>query len=216
MFWNLVLAHLIGDFLFQSDWMANNRDKIWVLSIHGGIHLGLLILLSGLSKSIPWLMIIVLALIHISQDAIKVNLIRKLPDWTATAFVLDQILHLGLIWLFSWFIQDGVGNPILKPHPAWVMYGITFLFVTYVWFVSERVLFRSDPDYLVELFSSKYSRMVARVGLVSLLLLGKSLMLPASAIVLSNPYSKTKYPQRAFLTDIGISIIGFLFLIWLL
>jgi hypothetical protein len=109
-----------------------------------------------------------------------------------------------------------VRNPILHPHPAWVMYGIAFLFVTYVWFVSERIFFRSDPDYLGDLFSTKYPRMVARVGLVSVLLLGKSLMLPASAIIITNPYSKTKYPQRAILTDIGISVIGFLFLIWLL
>lgn len=36
---NLLLAHFVGDFLLQSDWMALNKSKHWdVLTIHAGVY----------------------------------------------------------------------------------------------------------------------------------------------------------------------------------
>ena len=69
MFWNLLLAHFIGDFLLQTDWMAQNRDRFWVLTLHVSIHIGAMLLLIGDARSEYWLLIILIALIHFGQDA---------------------------------------------------------------------------------------------------------------------------------------------------
>ncbi|MCK4899676.1 MAG: DUF3307 domain-containing protein, partial [Anaerolineales bacterium] len=69
MFWNLLLAHFISDFLLQTDWMVRNRDKFWVLTLHASIHFGMMFLLVGESRSAYWPTIALLALIHMGQDA---------------------------------------------------------------------------------------------------------------------------------------------------
>lgn len=36
---SLLLAHFVGDFILQSDWMALNKSKHWdVLTIHAGVY----------------------------------------------------------------------------------------------------------------------------------------------------------------------------------
>ena len=64
MFWTLLLAHFIGDYFLQTDWMVRNRDKFWVLTLHASIHLGVMLLLIGVSRSEYWPLISLLALIH--------------------------------------------------------------------------------------------------------------------------------------------------------
>ena len=100
MFWNLLLAHLTGDFLLQSDWMVENRDKFWVLTLHSSIHLGLMLLLVGDARPVYWPVIILIALIHLGQDALKVYFLRKDPGLSKGAFILDQLLHIFIIWIF--------------------------------------------------------------------------------------------------------------------
>lgn len=216
MFWNLLLAHFTADFLLQTDWMVRNRDKFWVSILHGSTHFGMMLLLIGQARAEYWLIVFVIALIHTSQDAIKITLVRKHPDWTVPAFVLDQILHFGFIWVSIWGFQLESGTIAITQKTAWVMVAISYLFVTYVWFASERIFNLSKPDYVLNINETKYSRMLTRVGLVSIFQFVRSWVLPGLAVVLTNPYSSSKYRQRFLLTDIGISFFAMIFLVWAL
>lgn len=214
MVWNLLLAHFTGDFLLQTDWMVRNRDKFWVLSLHASIHLGMMLLLVGESRSEYWLFITLLALIHMGQDALKIYLVRKQPGWSVAAFVLDQIIHYVIIWTFIWVFQMGSVTIAMTQKTAWVMVALSYLFVTYVWFTSERVFNISKPDYVLNINDTKFSRMLTRVGLVSTFLLVRAWAFPGLAMVLPNPYTSSKYRQRALLTDVGVSVFAMIFLIW--
>ena len=68
MFWNLLLAHLIGDFLLQTEWMVRNRDKFWVLTLHASTHLMLMLVLIGKARSEYWPLLSLIAVIHLVQD----------------------------------------------------------------------------------------------------------------------------------------------------
>jgi len=216
MFWNLLLAHLIGDFLLQTDWMVRNRDRFWVLTLHVSIHLGAMLLLIGNARSEYWVLIFLIALIHFGQDALKIFFVRKLPAWSVPAFILDQILHYSIIWAFVWFYSTGTGNFVLTQKTNWVIYGISFIFVTFVWFITEKVIYQLNPDYIARINETKYSRMLARSGMVSVFLLIRTWIFPGLAIVLQNPYSSTEYRQRFLLTDLGVSTFVFVFLFWAL
>ncbi len=47
MFWNLFLAHLLGDYPLQPMWLVRSKSQIWGLVLHGSIHLLTLLLLAG-------------------------------------------------------------------------------------------------------------------------------------------------------------------------
>jgi len=216
MYWNLLLAHFIGDFLLQTDWMVQNRDRFWVLTLHVSIHIGAMLLLIGDTRSEYWFLIILIALIHFGQDALKIFFVRKLPRWSVPAFILDQILHFSIIWAFVWFYSTGIGKLVLIQKTNWVIYGISYIFVTFVWFITEKVIFQQNPDRIARINETKYSRMLARSGMVSVFLLLRTWVFPGLAIVLPNPYFSTEYRKQFLLTDLGVSAFAFAFLFWAL
>ena len=93
---------------------------------------------------------------------------------------------------------------------------VTFVVITYVWFIIERIFNLSNAAYLDAVNQAKYPRMLSRVGLVSLYLLLQAWASSGLGLVFSNPYSGKQFGQRAMLTDISVSIIAILFLSWAL
>lgn len=76
----LLVAHFVGDFIFQSDWMALNKGKRWdALALHVGVYTGVLLafiawanfLRHGYGPVEPALWFVgVNAVAHFVQDAI--------------------------------------------------------------------------------------------------------------------------------------------------
>ncbi len=212
MVWYLLLAHFLGDFVFQTDWMVRRRDNLWVLTLHAGIHFVLMLLMVGLVRPGIWPYLLLLAFVHLTQDRIKNNITNKRPDWIKVSFIIDQALHYAAIWALVWWIQQVNGPfPVLE-KPVWVIVAITYLFVTYVWFIIERIFNLSNVDYLKNINNTKYLRMLIRAGLISLFLLIRVWTTSGLAIVLSNPYAQKKFGRRALLTDISISLFAIIFL----
>lgn len=216
MFWNLLLAHLAGDFIFQTDWMIRNRKKFWVSLLHGGIHFGLMVLLVGRSRAADWPVLLLLAGLHISQDALKTRLVREHPGWLRAAFVLDQIVHLSLIQIFIRVFQLGPKTGEIVQKPALIMVIIAYLFATYVWNIIERTFNQSDPEAVAWIKDTKYRRMLTRAGLISGFLLVRSWVLPGIAMVLPILPDSSKYRRRAWVTDISVSLAVMVFLSWAL
>ena len=216
MFWNLLLAHITGDFLLQTDWMVKNRGRFWVLTLHSSTHFVLMLLLVGKTRNEIWYLIALIALIHMAQDAMKYFLVRKKPKWSRPAFVIDQTLHCLILWIVSSRLQMGLGLNNLVQTPTWVIVAIGYLIVTYVWFFSERTFNQSNLEYINQLTRTKYSRMVTRAGLISIFLLVRNWTLPGLAMVLPNTATSSKYRQRALLIDLAVSIVVMVFLSWAL
>lgn len=94
----LILAHTIGDFLFQPDkWVMNKMERKHLspyLYLHIFIHaLALVVLLQF--QMHYWLGILIILVTHFLIDLLKINLTGK---WNPRLlFGLDQILHLLVI-----------------------------------------------------------------------------------------------------------------------
>ena len=101
----LLLAHLLGDFPLQSEWISRNKDSnLRALLLHGGIHylLAWACLLfftpvSGLSI-VNHLLILGYIIIHLLIDKLKCRLTSRktLPD-DAKTFLLDQLVHVAVL-----------------------------------------------------------------------------------------------------------------------
>lgn len=44
MFWEILLAHLLADFVLQPNWMNRRKNKVAVLILHGSVFWGLSLL----------------------------------------------------------------------------------------------------------------------------------------------------------------------------
>ncbi|MCX9083684.1 MAG: DUF3307 domain-containing protein [Candidatus Methanoperedens sp.] len=102
----LIIAHLLSDFVFQSDSWVNQRFKFgWHskhLYIHGIIAGSLAYFASGLWGNI-WILIFV-AITHILIDGVKI----KSKD-NIRSFLIDQLAHF-VIFLFIWIVIINPGR----------------------------------------------------------------------------------------------------------
>lgn len=114
----LLLAHVLADFVFQTDAMARNKDRPLVLLLHAGIVLALSLLAAGQIWSPA---IAILALAHLAIDTVKEHGLRSAIPGKVTRFLLDQAAHLATIlivalvaptlWSAGWW-------PGLMPDPV--------------------------------------------------------------------------------------------------
>ena len=84
----LLLAHVLADFVFQTNWMVANKQRPTALALHGAIVLATAVAATGtVDPGLLWL-----TALHIAIDAIKVRARQGL-----LAFLIDQAAHLATI-----------------------------------------------------------------------------------------------------------------------
>lgn len=99
---HLLLAHVLGDFVFQSNDLIKRKYKSWVGTFeHVCIVTFFTALLSFpfLNEFRAWAVIVTIFVIHFLQDLtkIKFDLIFKIGKKSVLPFFADQILHTALI-----------------------------------------------------------------------------------------------------------------------
>jgi len=109
----LYLAHLVTDFILQSDRLVTQKKRGSPLAYaeHGGIHLLAAILFLGFALPGLWTrpgfyaFTIALTLTHLVMDWAKLRLIASgRIDDGATSFLTDQALHLLTVFATAWLI----------------------------------------------------------------------------------------------------------------
>ena len=102
-----LLAHLLGDFLFQPErWVVKKellKLKAKEFYFHVLVHGALLFLVT--LKVDLWLPILIITLSHLAIDAVKMTFQNEQtkPKW----FFIDQILHIAAI-VFVWYAWAGI------------------------------------------------------------------------------------------------------------
>lgn len=109
LFLSLVLAHIIGDFYLQTDKCCKQKEarkfKSWFLYIHT-IIIGLLSWVMVPSYNFGlWALLISVS--HFAVDAIKIHCPKGL--WS---FVIDQLLHLGILAIISTIYETTIELPL--------------------------------------------------------------------------------------------------------
>ncbi len=108
LFLKFLLAHILGDFVFQSEKWVYEKEKKKIKSLHLYFHIGvhalslLVILLFNLQQY--WLGFLFIITTHYSIDLLKLYLQKKKTKriW----FFIDQILHLFMLMIAVSFYED--------------------------------------------------------------------------------------------------------------
>jgi len=117
-FVTILTAHLLGDFVFQCDWMVRRKRNVGVLLLHVAVVTLASWLLTGTNK---WELLIGIGVSHLVMDAVKAYL---MPD-SFSSLLIDQVVHLaalvGLAWVFSDAVLAGFWMSAL-PADVWPWY----------------------------------------------------------------------------------------------
>jgi hypothetical protein len=214
MFWYLLLAHLIADYPLQPTWMVRNKVHLWALSLHVGVHLVAMLAIVGQIRQVIWPQILALAFAHFIIDVGKNTVYRLKPEWVIAPYLIDQLFHYISIWLVSVWIGRAHGSLPLPLAVPWVILAIGYLLVTYVWFITENILYYANPRYRLELKTQLWSRMIIRATLLTaMIFVWKPIPVIAMAVPAPQciPYLCGNYRIRALLTDLGVVLAVLIF-----
>jgi hypothetical protein len=108
----LLFAHVLADFVFQTDWMAANKRNPLVLGLHLVIVYGLTV--AAMGSLHPGLL--VLALVHLGIDVGKLVLAAAWKSSRGLApFLIDQGLHLASLLALALYLPDLWANGLWAP-----------------------------------------------------------------------------------------------------
>lgn len=216
MFWYLFLAHLIADYPLQTNRIVEAKKRWPGLTVHVVIHLVTMFIIVGAARWVIWPYLIALMIIHFGIDTSK-NMISILrPKWVILPYLLDQAFHILSILFISNLIAQRLGSERLSSTSQWIIYAIGYLLVTYVWFITERVVTYGNKAYQSLVNKHAWSRMLGRAILCSGLLLGWNLsegaLLWSLGLLLQWPYSSGEYWRRMLLTDFSVTLSVVIFI----
>lgn len=218
MFWYLFFAHLAADYALQTYWMAVNKTRTKILFLHVSIHFFVYLFIVTMIDIQLWPYALALAIIHFLIDSGK-NYISKLrPNWVIATYLLDQLIHIISILLISYLIAGNIGIPQFALKPIWLILIIAYLMITYVWYISERIIATIDSDYFKQVVDKAWSRMLARAIFLTLILVSwfsVSSVSIAFASIVSFPYRADAFGYRALLIDLLVSFGGAVFILFL-
>lgn len=215
MFWFLYLAHLLGDYPLQPGWLVDAKRRLTGLTLHISIHLALLLAIVGPLRLGIWPQLVVLAAVHFTIDLVKMQLSRVRPDWIVAPYFIDQGVHLISMILVAQWIERQIAVHLGGELITWLIYACGYLLVTYVWFITERLIAHGDRAYVRELEEQFWPRMAGRAAFMSgLLLIGFGLGWRVTALTLPLPYLTGAYRKRAFLTDLSVALVVAATVLW--
>ena len=132
----LASAHLLADFLFQTDEDDKNKRQPRVLLKHTATVAALSYVFCGLWQL--WQIPAFVLVVHVGFDRLKENLLHRKPEqlkdkplpvrWNVYPFLTDQALHLLSLGFLAWWVSTCLlGSGI---EPMWVaLFGHGFLAV---------------------------------------------------------------------------------------
>ncbi|KGE12775.1 DUF3307 domain-containing protein [Sphingobacterium deserti] len=142
-FLKLLLAHLLGDFVFQPNRLVQMRkEKIGFLLLHVAIHGLLLSLLFCTTLSTQWHIVLFVTFAHLLIDSVKIYLEKKWPLQPFVLFIFDQILHVAsiiaaLVLVYGW--SEAWTQALFSSTS--LCYLIAFLLTAFVSPIALRVFF---------------------------------------------------------------------------
>ena len=211
MYWNLLLAHFLADYPLQPDWLVRLKVRNGFILLHIGMHFAVLLIVAGRVLQLLWPYLLTLSLIHLCIDLGKKYVNDRRPAWVVIPYAVDQGFHFLSILLVTLWITSKYPALRLPVSSTIAIYLVGYLLVTYIWFVSERILAYANENYRQELNIQLWPRMVARAAFLTVFLILSNGFSPLASLI-SLPYISRRYGYRMLVIDLAVASIVFAFI----
>ncbi len=143
LFLKLLLAHLIGDFVFQpSNWVSKRKEHVRFLFFHIAVHVVLLCMVFLPDLTQQWPVVVLVSAAHLLIDSLKIYLERKYPLKPFQVFAVDQALHVLSLLLAVVFVYGLPETWITQLYTAkTICYVLALLLICFVSPIALRVFF---------------------------------------------------------------------------
>jgi hypothetical protein len=199
MFYRLILAHLIGDFVLQTRWLVLRKRTPSGLAVHVGI-VGLAMLpvtWDRLANWWPWLLVILV--VHAAADWAKIQLEPHLHLPPIVPFLVDQAVHvLTIAAVVALADPNGLGLDWNAAEPVWWIASV-YLIATFA--ISIALPLWLDPPSLMRRpLVARLTIIIASALALTLAWLGWPILIPVVGLILyeivarrlgRNPVTKT-------------------------
>ena len=178
----LILAHLLGDYLFQFDFLARWKSRsLWGVVAHGGIVTLTTVVCASLVDPGWWRYAALIGVTHTLIDVVRARLIRaKNTTWDMVYYLLDQVIHIGVIAL-TVTLQPATVAGGHAVAPRILAFVIGYLMLLQPAWVLLRFIVRGvwGPEAAPHLgIGEKYEPMIERVLIASFVLAGQVALIP--------------------------------------
>lgn len=210
-----IAAHLIGDYVLQTNKIAKMKSgAVGGVALHSLIVLVVQVVFLSLFGIKGLIAGAAGGLIHFLLDCAKIPMNRLFKKFESVYFLIDQALHLGVIWLLSALLQ-----PPERIHDAYSTYMvfikilICVIILCYVSTVTVKIFIR---DLFTDLKSQGFFRKRERIidALLSILLFAAWLLHPgagaAATAAAFYPYHGIQLKNYGY--SLKISIVKYLVL----
>jgi hypothetical protein len=183
MFYRLILAHLVGDFVLQPRGLVARKTTPGGLAVHTGI-VGLAMLplaWQRLAAWWPWLLVILV--VHAIVDWAKVQLGPQLRLPPIVPFLADQAVHVLTIAVVVAVVEsDGFGPALGETEPLW---WIASLYVIATFALSIALPLWLDPSNLMKRPpAARLTIITASAVVLTLAWRGWPVLIPVVAVIL--------------------------------
>jgi hypothetical protein len=180
-----VLAHITGDFVLQTNKIARMKsESIEGTILHSGIVTGVQVLFLGYFGARGIAAAIMAGIAHFGIDYCKLLLNKRITKIESVYFLFDQLVHLCIIWLLSYFVL--AGQELGDTAVFYIKYAVGLITAVYIATVFAKSLVRDTfPDLKGQEFFKGYERPLdALVSVIFWLSLSAGLPVPVMAVVL--------------------------------
>ncbi len=141
---HLIFAHLLADYVLQTNWLATRKEGFVLSKLHSwdGLLLhGAIVWVVSLAVVVRhigqlWPYITILALVHTTQDALKVWINSKQDGSPLLPYLADQGLHLAMIFIIQDIVTRRLDITTSPTVTTLIMFGASIIAVTRFWEVS--------------------------------------------------------------------------------
>jgi len=176
-FWRLILAHLLTDFTFQTNFIATwKRKSVIGILFHSSIFLVLSFLFTFTYlnqiwwRFKGWICIIIIFIIHFIEDYYRIWSIKNTGSGDNVFFFLwDQFIHIFIIFLFMPVNQGFEYNKIVILLILFILIShFASIFIYYI----EESLYSSQPVH--KRLEGKYITILTRLILSATILIPRA------------------------------------------
>lgn len=222
----LLLAHIISDFVLQTKTMVTNKKWISATML---LHIAIVYISTALCTGL-WLPAIVVAVIHYVVDGIKVTAGTQKWGTELKLFLIDQALHLitiVLIWAWYFNLFDKLGTVAQLPLSNYTISLLVLGYFIIIWpvayiidfalqlMIQENTANNENIGKLIGIFERIIILTFVLLGqyeAIGFLITGKSILRFAG----SNEPTKSEYVLLGTMLSYGICIVFGIVLKWLL
>lgn len=209
-----MLAHLLGDYPLQTDSMVVAKKRLPGLTLHIGIHLLTMIILTLPVIGIVWPYLLVIASAHFLIDAFKNYLARRRPEIVISSYIFDQFLHFSSLVIVSLWMQNSTDLVIWYAFSPWWGIAIGLLLATYIWFITERITSYRDPALQSAIRRTVWPRMGFRFLIFVLVVISEPVAWIIATVLIVGViifYRRWHYPIQWIISDPIIAVATAIF-----